>query len=140
MHSHHGSGAVNFGVSRDSGGVVTAPGNAGDKHDKKKRGSRPATAVAARIERGHFKRTAGSTACVSNHVDSRRTDGGSLPAAERTSTAARDGGDDTHKRKRKPRSASAEVDRHARTARADRSGRHTDQFDGDPMKYADWSF
>ena len=43
-------------------------------------------------------------------------------AAECTSTAARDGGGDTHTRKRKPRTASAEHDKHARTARAGRSG------------------
>ena len=46
MHSQHGSGAlivvsrktgfVNFGVSRESGGAVTAPGNAGDKRVKEK--------------------------------------------------------------------------------------------------------
>ena len=39
------------------------------------------------------------------------------PAAERTSTTARDGGDDSHIRKRKPRTASAELDRLARPVR-----------------------
>ena len=83
--------------------------------------SRGNVCFAAWIERGYLKRirTAGSTACVNNHVNSRGagTDGGTHPAAERTSTTARDGGDDTHKRKRKPRTASAELDRHTRTAR-----------------------
>ena len=108
---------------------MRAPGNAGDKCVKRKRGGRSAAAVAALIERGHLKRirTAGGTACVNNHVDSRGTgtDGGSHPVAERTSTAARDGGEDTHTRKRKTRTASAEYDRHARAARAGRSGRDT---------------
>ena len=137
MHSQHGSGAVNLGVSRKSGGAVRAPGNAGDKRVKRKRGSRSAAAVAARIERGYLKRTrtAGGTACVHNHVDSRGTgtDGSSRPAAERTSTTARDGGDDAHTRKRKPRTASAELDRHARSARADRSGRHTGDRQARPV-------
>ena len=122
VHSQHGSGAVNLVVSRKPGGAVKAPGNAGEKRVKRKRGSRSAAAVAARIERGYLKRTrtAGGTACVNNHVDSRGkgTDGGSHPAAERTSATARAGGDDTHKRKRKPCPTSAELDRHARTARA----------------------
>ena len=104
---------MNLVVSRKSGGAVRAPGNAGDKRVKTKRGNRSA-AVAARIERGYLKRTrtAGGTACVNNHVDSRGTgtDGGSHRAAERTSTTARDGGDDTHNQKRKPRTASAELD------------------------------
>ena len=71
-------------------------------------------------------RTAGGTACVNNHVDSKRTGigGSSHPAAERTSITARDGRDDTHTRKRKPCTASAEHDRHATTARASRNGRH----------------
>ena len=81
MHSHHGSGAVivssrktgfvNFGVSRESGRAVRAPRNAGDKRVKRKRGDRSVAAIAARIERGYLKRTAGSTACVNNHGDSR---------------------------------------------------------------------
>ena len=81
MHSHHGSGAVivssrktgfvNFGVSRESGGAVRSPRNAGDNRVKRKRGNRSVAAVAARIERGYLKRTAGSTACVNNHGDSR---------------------------------------------------------------------
>ena len=130
LRTRHGSGAVfvasrktgteNLVVSRESGGAVRAPGNAVDKRVKRKRSSRSAVAVAARIERRHLKRTrtAGGTACVNNHVDSRGTgtDGGSHPAAERTSTTARDGGDDTHTRKRKTRTASAEHDRHARTS------------------------
>ena len=54
MHSHHGSGAVivssrktgfvNFGVSRESGGAVRAPRNAGDKRVKRKRGNRSVAA------------------------------------------------------------------------------------------------
>ena len=121
MRTRHGSGAVIV-APRKSGGAVRAPGNVGDKRVKRTRGSR-------RIERGYLKRirTAGSTACVNNHVDSRGTgtDGSSHPAAERTSTTARDGCDDTQTRKRKTRTASAEHDRRARTARAGRSGRHT---------------
>ena len=156
MHSHHGGGAVivssrktgfvNFGVSRESGGAVRAPRNAGDKRVKRKRGNRSVAAIAARIERGYLKRTAGCTACVNNHGDSRgtRSDGSGHPAAERTSTTTRDGDVDTRTRKRKTRTASAEHGEHAKTARAGRSSRHTgvgkpNQFDGDPMKYADWS-
>ena len=102
VHSPHGSGAVNLVVSRKSGGAVRDPGNAGDKRVRRKRGSTSAAAVAAPIERGYLERTrtAGGTACVNNHVDSRGTgtEGGSHPAAERTSAAPRDGGDDTHTR------------------------------------------
>ena len=98
------TGTVKFVVPRESGGAVRAPGNAGDKRVKRKRGSRSAAAAAARNERGYLKRicTGSSTACVNNHADSRgtETDGGSHPAAERTSTTARDGGDDTRIRKR----------------------------------------
>ena len=86
--------------------------------------SRLAAAIAARIERGHLE---DNTHCgwhrvEGNHVDSRGTgtDGSGHPAVERTSTAAIDGGEDTHKRWRKPCTASAELDRHARTARAAR--------------------
>ena len=57
VHSQHGSGAVIRVVSRESGGAVRAPGNAGDKRVKRKHGSRSAAAVAARIERGYLKRT-----------------------------------------------------------------------------------
>ena len=82
VHSQHGGGAVNFVLSRKSGGPGRAPGNAGDKRAKRKRGCRSVAAVAARIERGYLKRTrtAGGTTCVqNNHVDSRGTgtDGGS---------------------------------------------------------------
>ena len=75
VHSQHGSGAVNLVVSRRSGGAVRAPSNAGDKRVKRKHGWSSAVAVAARIERGYLKRTrtAGGTACVNNHVDSRGT-------------------------------------------------------------------
>ena len=71
MHSQHGSGVVNLVVSQESGGAVRAPGNAGDKRVKRKRGCRSAAAVAAGIERGYLKRirTAGSIACVINYVD-----------------------------------------------------------------------
>ena len=100
-HSQHGSGAVNLVVLWKPGGAVTAPGNAGHRRVKRKRGGRSAAAVAARIERGYLKRTrtAGGIACVNNHVDSRGTgtDGGTHPPAEPTSTAARYGGDGTHK-------------------------------------------
>ena len=139
MHSQHGCGAVivasrktgtvNLVVSRESGGAVRGPGNAGDKRVKRKRGSRSAAAVAARIERGYLKRirTASSIACVNSHVDSTRTGtpGSGHPAAERTSTTARDGDDDTRTRKRKARTDSAGHVEHAKTARAGRSGRHT---------------
>ena len=104
----------------------------------RERGSRSAAAVAARIERGYLKRirTAGSTVCVNNHVESRGTgtDCKCRPAAERTSTTARDGDDDTRTRKRKTRTASAEHDRHARTARAGRSGRHTGVWQARPVR------
>ena len=120
VHTQHGSGAVR------------APRNAGDKRVKRKRGSRSAAAIAARIERGYRKRpvTAGSTACdQSNQVHNRVTsaDGGSHPAVERASTAARDGGDDTF-RKRKPHTTGTKPDcddKEARTARASWSGGHT---------------
>ena len=148
MHSQHGcgavivaprkTGAVNLVVSRESGGAVRAPGNAGDKRVKRKRGSRSAAAVAARIQRGYLKRirTAGSTARVNNHVDSRGSgaDGSGHPAAERTSTTARDGDDDTRVRKRKARTASAEHVEHAKTARAGRSGRHTGDRKARPVR------
>ena len=117
---------------------MRAPGNACDKRVKRKRGNRSAAAVAARIERVYLTRirTAGSTACVNNHVDSRGTgsDGSGHSAAGRTSTTARDGGDDTHTRKRKTRTASAEHDRHARTARAGRSGRHAGDWQARPVR------
>ena len=146
MHSQHGSGAlivssrktgfVNFCVSRKSGGAVRAPGNAGDKRVKRKRGNRSVAAVAARIERGYLKRTAGSTACVNNHGDSRVTgsDSSGHPAAERTSATARDGHDDTRTKKRKTRTASAEHVEHAKTARAGRSGRHTGDRKARPVR------
>ena len=51
LRTRHGSGAVIV-ASRKSGGGVRAPGNAGDKRVKRKRCSRCAAAVAARIERG----------------------------------------------------------------------------------------
>ena len=128
VHSQHGGGAVNLVVSRKPG--------------KKKRGCRSAAAIAARTEPGYLKRTrtAGGPACVqSNNVDSTGTgtDGGSHPAVERTSTTARDGGDDTYIRKRKPRTASAELerdDRHARAARAGRSGRHKGDWQARPVR------
>ena len=116
MRSQHGSGAVivasrktgtvNLVVSRESGGAVRAPGNAGEKRVTRKRGGRSAAAVAARIERGYLKRirTAGSTACVNSHVDPRGTgkDGSNHPAAERSSPTTRDGDDDdTRTRERK---------------------------------------
>ena len=52
----------------------------------------------------------------------------------------------TKERERKTLKASAERDRHARSARAEAGVVDTrvigkpDQFDGDPIKYADWSF
>ena len=101
---------------------MRAPGNAGDKRVKRKRGSRSAAAVAARIERGYLMRvgTAGSTACVINHVDSRGTGTG--------------GGSHDDTRTRKTRTASAQHDRHARTARAERSGRHTGDWQARPAR------
>ena len=83
-------------------------------------------AVAARIERGYLKRTAGSTACINNHVYSRGTgtDGSSHSAAERTSTTARDGGDDTRTRKKLAQQVQSMTGTPARTARAGRSGGH----------------
>ena len=126
LRTRHGGGTVNLVFSRKSGGAVRAPGNAGDKRVKRKRGSRSAAAVAARIEPGDLKRirTAGSTACVNNHVDFRGTgtDGSSHPAAERTSVTARD----THTRTRKTRSASAEHE--------GRSGRHMGDWQARPVR------
>ena len=61
-----------------------------------------------------------------------RSDGSSHPAAERTSTTARDGDDDT--RTRKTRTASAEHGEHAKTARAGRSGRHTSNRKARPVR------
>ena len=111
LRTRHGSGAVIV-ASRKSGGAVRAPG-AGDQRVKRKRGSRSAAAVAARIDRGFLKRirTAGSTACVNNRVDSRGTgtDGSSHPAAERTSTTARDVGGDIVKGDEGPVSGVAQV-------------------------------
>ena len=96
--------------------------------------------VVSRIERGYLKRirTAGSTACVNNHVDSRGTgtDGSGHPAAERTSTTARDGDDDTQVQSMsntpRQRVQAGVVDK--------RVIGKPDLFDGDPMKNADWSF
>ena len=94
-------------------------------------------------------RTVGGTACDhSNHVDSRgtETDGSGHPAAERTSTAARDGGDDTHSHQKEKavhdRSTSTQGQRFGVRARVvdTRVIGKPDQFDEDPMKYADWSF
>ena len=51
LRTRDGSGAVVF-ASRKSGGAVRAPGNGGDKRVKRKRGSRSAAAVAARIDLG----------------------------------------------------------------------------------------
>ena len=118
---------MNFGVSRKSGGVVRAPGNAGDKRVNRERGNRSVVAVAAQVERGCMKRTAGSTACLNLHGDSGGlgSDGCGHPAAERTSTTTIDGGDGTRTGKRKTRTASADHGEHAKTARAGRSGRHT---------------
>ena len=126
MHSQHGSGAVIV-SSRKTGTVnLVVSRESGDKRVKRKRGSRSVAAVAARIERGYLKRTAVSTACVNNHVDSKGTGthGSGHPAAERKSSTARDGDDDTRTRKRKTRTASAEHVEHAKTARAGRSSRH----------------
>ena len=119
------TGFVNFGVSRESGGAVRAPGNAGVKRVKRKRGNRSVAAVAARIERGYLKRTSSSTACVNNRVDSggTGTHGSGHPAARRTSTTAGDGDDNTRTRKRKTLTASAEHGEHAKTARAGRRDR-----------------
>ena len=115
---------------------MRAPRNAGDKRVKRTRGNRSVAAIAARIERGYLKRTAGGTACVNNHGDSRgtRSDGNGHPAAERTSTTARDGDDDTRTRKRKTRTASAEHGEHARTARAGQSSRHTGDRKARPVR------
>ena len=143
------TGTVNLVVSRKSGGAVRAPGNAGDKRVQRKRGRRSVAAVATRIELGYLKRirTAGSTACVNNHVDSRGTgtDGSGHPAAERTSTTARYGGDDTRTRKRKTaqqvQSMTGTPGQRVRAGVVDtRVIGKPDQFDGDPMKYANWSF
>ena len=131
VHLQHGGGAVILVASRNPG--------------KRKRGSRSAAAVAARIERGYLKRTrtVGGTACVqSNHVYSRGTgaDGSGHPAVERTSTAARAGGDDAHIRKRSPCTVSAELDRddrHARSARAGQSSRHTGDRQARPVRPVD---
>ena len=123
MHAQHGTGAV----------ILSAPRNAGGKPVKRKRGGRSEAAIAARIDREYLSSsgTAGSTACnQSNHVDARgtTTDGSGHPAVECAAAAARDGGDDTHVRKRKPRTAGAKLDRdvdqHARSARAGWSGTH----------------
>ena len=115
---------------------MRAPRNAGDKRVKKKRGSRSVAAIAVRIERGYLKRTAGGTACVNNHGDSRGTgsDGSGHPAASRTSTTARDDDDDTRTRKRKTRTASADHGEHAKTAHAGRSNRHTDDRKAIPVR------
>ena len=119
MVASRNTGAAKLVVSRESDGAVRAPGNAGVKRVKRRRGSRSAAAVAARIERRYLKRirTAGSTACVNRQVHTRGT--GTNGAAERTSTTARDGKDDTRTRKRKAHAAGAE---HVRK-RQDSAGR-----------------
>ena len=101
---------------------MRAPRNAGDKRVKRQRGNKSVAAIEARIERGYLKRTAGSTACVNNHGDSRgtRSGGSGHPAAERTSTTTRDGDDDTHK-KEKVSHSKCRHGEHAKTVRASRS-------------------
>ena len=148
MHSQHGSGAVivssrktgavSVVVSGESGGAVRAPRNAGDRRVKRKRGSRSVAAIAARIERGYLKRTAGSTACVNNHVDfsGTGTHGSGHSAAECTSATARDGDDDTRTRKRKTRKCRACRTRQDSVQAGLVDTRvigKPDQFDGDPM-------
>ena len=115
---------------------MKAPRNAGDKRVKRKRGNKSVASIATWIERGYLKRTAGSAASVNNHGDSRgtRSDGSGHPAAERTSTTARDGDDDTRTRKRKTRTASAEHGEHAKTARAGRSSRLTGNRKARPVR------
>ena len=118
--------------------------NADDKCIKRKRGGRSAAAVAARIERGYLKRirTAGSTACVNNHVDSRRTgtDGRSHKAAEQE-TAVTILTSERESLARQVQSLTGTPGQCVRTGVVDsRVIGKPDQFDGDPMKYADWLF
>ena len=136
MHSHHGSGAVivvsrktgfvNFSVSQESGGAVSAPGNA------------------ARIERGYLKRTAGSTACVNNQVDSRGTGtpiqqlNVRLQQQETPMTIL---AQERERLEQQVQSMSNTPRQRVQTGVVDtRVIGKPDQFDGDPMKYADWSF
>ena len=85
--------------------------------------------VEARIERGYLRRSAGSTAFVNNHGDSRGTgsDSNGHPAAERTSTTAGDGDEDSRTTKSKTRTANAEYGEHVKTARAGRAERSESQ-------------
>ena len=80
----------------------------------------------------------GSTACVNNHGDSRgtRSDGCGHPAAERTILAQE------RERLAQPVQSMASTPRQRVQAGVvdTRVIGKPDQFDGDPMKYADWSF
>ena len=145
MHSHHGSGAVivssrktgfvNFGVSRESGGAVRAPRNASDKRVKRKRGNRSVAAIAARIERGYLKRTAGGTACVNNNGDSRGTRSAMAAAIQQLNvhlqqqeTAM------TILAQERERLAQQVQSMTGTPARAGRSGRHTGNLKARPVR------
>ena len=157
MHSQHGSGAVivssrktgfvNFGVSRESGGAVRAPGNAGDKRVKRKRGNRSVVAVAARIERGYLKRTAGSTACVNNHGDSEEQEAMAVAIQQlnarlqQQETAVTVLAQERERLAQQVQSMASTPRQRVQAGVVDtRVIGKPDQFDGDPMKYADWSF
>ena len=116
---------------------MRAPGNAGGKRAKRKRGNRSVVAVAARIERGYLKRTAGGTACVNNHGDCRGTgsDGNGHPAAQTILAQERE------RLAQQVQSMASTPRQRVQAGVVDtRVIGKPDQFDGDPMKYADWSF
>ena len=91
--------------------------------------------------------TAGSTACQqrnqSNHVDAMGTDGGSHPAAERATSATRDDGNNSPSRESddlasQDQSATSTITQKQAGVVDTRVIGRPDEFDGDPMKYADW--
>ena len=130
MQSHHGSGAV-IDSSRKAGFEKLM-----SHWNLVERVLTDLLPRSPRIERGYLKRTAGGTVCVNNHGDSRgtRSDGNGHPAAERTSTTAKDGDDDTRTRKRKTRTQVQSMVSMPRTARAGRSNRHTGDRKAKPVR------
>ena len=111
--------------------------NAGDKRVKRKRGSKSAAAVAARMERGYLKRlrTAGSTATPEERKQMAAAieQLNARPKQQETAVTIL-----TQERE----SLSQQVPgKRVRAGVVDtRVIGEPDQFDGDPMKYADWSF
>ena len=98
-------------------------GNVGDKRVKRRRGSRSAAAVAAQIERGYLNRTAGGIAC--REQPCRLQKNRWQPSQQLNTRLQQNTAVTIFTSERKPRTTSAELDKHSRTANADGSGPHT---------------